>query len=78
MIDTSRFWALAQEKLSPEDAQAMQNVKTVKAASSPVRSGNMAILYGGSGNPENAVELAVCPDINGALSVGHLKCNVVL
>ena len=27
----------------------------------------MAILYGGSVKTENAVELAACPDINGAL-----------
>jgi triosephosphate isomerase len=34
----------------------------------------MAILYGGSVKPENAAELAACPDINGAL-VGGASLN---
>ncbi len=37
---------------------------------------NMAILYGGSVKAENAVELAACPDINGALGRwGIFKCR---
>ena len=35
---------------------------------------NIAILYGGSVKAENAVELAACPDINGAL-VGGASLN---
>ena len=31
---------------------------------------DLAILYGGSVKPENAEELAACPDINGALVGG--------
>ena len=34
----------------------------------------LPILYGGSVKPENAVELAACPDINGAL-VGGASLN---
>jgi len=36
--------------------------------------GQMAILYGGSVKAENAVALAACPDINGAL-VGGAALN---
>ncbi len=37
----------------------------------------LPILYGGSVKPENAVELAACPDINGALVGGVLNADIV-
>ena len=69
------IWAIGTGKTaSPEDVQAMH---------AKIRSGlqqltphgeKMAILYGGSVKAENAVALAACPDINGAL-VGGAALN---
>lgn len=69
------IWAIGTGKTaSPEDAQAM-HAKIREGLSQITAEGqNMAILYGGSVKPENAVELAACPDINGAL-VGGASLN---
>ena len=69
------IWAIGTGKTaSPEDAQAM-HAKIREGLSQITPAGKtMAILYGGSVKPENAVELAACPDINGAL-VGGASLN---
>ncbi|WP_353142351.1 triose-phosphate isomerase [Acinetobacter pragensis] len=69
------IWAIGTGKTaSPEDAQAM-HAKLREGLSQITPAGrSMAILYGGSVKPENAVELAACPDINGAL-VGGASLN---
>jgi triosephosphate isomerase len=69
------IWAIGTGKTaSPADAQAMhakirEGLKQITAFGA-----DMAILYGGSVKAENAVELAACPDINGAL-VGGASLN---
>ncbi|NHB58099.1 triose-phosphate isomerase [Acinetobacter shaoyimingii] len=69
------IWAIGTGKTaSPEDAQNM-HAKIREGLSQITPAGaRMAILYGGSVKPENAVELAACPDINGAL-VGGASLN---
>ncbi len=69
------IWAIGTGKTaSPEDAQAMHaKIRAGLTQITPLGTG-MAILYGGSVKPENAVELAACPDINGAL-VGGASLN---
>ena len=69
------IWAIGTGKTaSPEDAQTM-HAKIRQGLSQITSHGqNTAILYGGSVKPENAVELAACPDINGAL-VGGASLN---
>ncbi|ENU31590.1 MULTISPECIES: triose-phosphate isomerase [unclassified Acinetobacter] len=69
------IWAIGTGKTaSPEDAQAMH--AKIREGLTQITSygANMAILYGGSVKAENAVELAACPDINGAL-VGGASLN---
>lgn len=69
------IWAIGTGKTaSPEDAQAMH--AHIRQALKQITSygDTMALLYGGSVKPENAVELAACPDINGAL-VGGASLN---
>ena len=69
------IWAIGTGKTaSPEDAQAMH--AKIREGLTQITSQGMdiAILYGGSVKPENAVELAACPDINGAL-VGGASLN---
>lgn len=69
------IWAIGTGKTaSPADAQAIhakirEGLKQITSFGT-----NMAILYGGSVKAENAVELAACPDINGAL-VGGASLN---
>ncbi len=69
------IWAIGTGKTaSPEDAQAIhaqirQGLRQITGYGETI-----AILYGGSVKPENAVELAACPDINGAL-VGGASLN---
>lgn len=69
------IWAIGTGKTaSPADAQAMhakirEGLKQITAFGT-----DTAILYGGSVKAENAVELAACPDINGAL-VGGASLN---
>jgi triosephosphate isomerase (TIM) len=69
------IWAIGTGKTaSPSDAQAM-HAKIREGLSQITSYGqSTAILYGGSVKPENAVELAACPDINGAL-VGGASLN---
>ena len=69
------IWAIGTGKTaSPDDAQAM-HAKIREGLSQITAEGQKtAILYGGSVKPENAVELAACPDINGAL-VGGASLN---
>lgn len=69
------IWAIGTGKTaSPQDAQMMH--AHIRAGLSQITAygAQMAILYGGSVKAENAVELAACPDINGAL-VGGASLN---
>ena len=69
------IWAIGTGKTaSPEDAQAMHAKIREGLKQLTPHGANMAILYGGSVKAENAVELAACPDINGAL-VGGASLN---
>lgn len=65
------IWAIGTGKTaSPADAQAMHaHIREGLSQITPVGQ-SIAILYGGSVKPENAEELAACPDINGALVGG--------
>lgn len=69
------IWAIGTGKTaSPEDAQAMHaKIREGLTQITPLGAA-IAILYGGSVKAENAVELAACPDINGAL-VGGASLN---
>lgn len=69
------IWAIGTGKTaSPADAQTMHaKIREGLKQITPVGA-QMAILYGGSVKPENAAELAACPDINGAL-VGGASLN---
>jgi triosephosphate isomerase len=69
------IWAIGTGKTaSPKDAQAMHaKIREGLTQITPFGA-QIAILYGGSVKPENAVELAACPDINGAL-VGGASLN---
>lgn len=69
------IWAIGTGKTaSPEDAQAMHATIREGVIQITPAGQSMALLYGGSVKPENAVELAACPDINGAL-VGGASLN---
>lgn len=69
------IWAIGTGKTaSPEDVQAMHAQIRQGLSQITGYAATMAILYGGSVKPENAVELAACPDINGAL-VGGASLN---
>lgn len=69
------IWAIGTGKTaSPQDAQAMHAKIREGLTQIAVEAQQTAILYGGSVKPENAVELAACPDINGAL-VGGASLN---
>ena len=65
------IWAIGTGKTaSPADAQAMHaHIREGLLQITPAGK-DLAILYGGSVKPENAEELAACPDINGALVGG--------
>ena len=69
------IWAIGTGKTaSPDDAQTM-HAKIREGLNQITPEGNrIAILYGGSVKAENAVELAACADINGAL-VGGASLN---
>ena len=71
------IWAIGTGKTaSPQDAQNM-HAKIREGLTQITPYGKTtAILYGGSVKPENAVELAACPDINGAL-VGGASLNAL-
>ena len=65
------IWAIGTGKTAlPEDAQAMHAKIREGLRQITSEADHIAILYGGSVKPENAVELAACPDINGALVGG--------
>mgnify|MGYP003615789085 FL=1 len=69
------IWAIGTGKTaSAADAQAMHAKIRAGLQQMTALGGNIAILYGGSVKPENAAELAACPDINGAL-VGGASLN---
>ncbi|WP_089605909.1 triose-phosphate isomerase [Acinetobacter piscicola] len=69
------IWAIGTGKTaSPQDAQAMHAKIREGLTQIATEGQHTAILYGGSVKPENAVELAACPDINGAL-VGGASLN---
>jgi len=69
------IWAIGTGKTaSPQDAQAIHAKIREGLTQITAEGQNIAILYGGSVKPENAVELAACPDINGAL-VGGASLN---
>jgi len=69
------IWAIGTGKTaSPEDAQSMHAKIREGLKQLTTLGSTMPILYGGSVKPENAVELAACPDINGAL-VGGASLN---
>ncbi|MHA3892581.1 triose-phosphate isomerase [Acinetobacter sp. GXMZU3951] len=69
------IWAIGTGKTaSPADAQNMHAKIREGLKQLTSFGGTMPILYGGSVKPENAVELAACPDINGAL-VGGASLN---
>lgn len=69
------IWAIGTGKTaSAQDAQAMHEKIRAGLTQLSTSGQNIAILYGGSVKPENAQELAACPDINGAL-VGGASLN---
>jgi len=69
------IWAIGTGKTAlPQDAQAMHAKIREGLTQITVDAQQTAILYGGSVKAENAVELAACPDINGAL-VGGASLN---
>ena len=69
------IWAIGTGKTaSPQDAQSMHAKIREGLTQITAEGQSIAILYGGSVKPENAVELAACPDINGAL-VGGASLN---
>ncbi|RKG32349.1 triose-phosphate isomerase [Acinetobacter guerrae] len=69
------IWAIGTGKTaSPQDAQAMHAKIREGLCQMTAHGARIALLYGGSVKPENAVELAACPDINGAL-VGGASLN---
>ena len=69
------IWAIGTGKTaSPADAQTIHAQIREGLSQITTYGKSMAILYGGSVKPENAVELAACSDINGAL-VGGASLN---
>lgn len=69
------IWAIGTGKTaSADDAQAMHAAIRQRLTTYSPHAATISILYGGSVKPENAVELAACADINGAL-VGGASLN---
>lgn len=71
LIAYEPIWAIGTGKTaSPEDAQAMHEKIRAGLKQLTHQGDTIALLYGGSVKPENAEQLAACPDINGALVGG--------
>jgi triosephosphate isomerase len=66
------IWAIGTGRVAtPEQAQeAVAFIRALIADRSPAQAQRARVLYGGSVNPENAVELLELPDVDGALVGG--------
>lgn len=71
------IWAIGTGKTaSPEDAQQMHATIRAYLKEHTAEADQISLLYGGSVKPENAVQLATCQDIDGALVGGaSLEAN---
>jgi triosephosphate isomerase len=71
MIAYEPIWAIGTGKTaSPQDAQQMHAAIRQFLAQQTTQAASIPLLYGGSVKAENALELAACADINGALVGG--------
>ena len=69
-------WAIGSDLVaSPEQAQAMHQFIREKLSSNTQVIKSLKIIYGGSVNPQNALQLFAMPDVDGGL-VGRASLNV--